>query len=347
MTPAPPPPSVPSEAPQNLPEPSNNASTSAAAQSGLAWWTVPMAALGGALGALQALINSTLAQDIQSGFGAAAISFGVGLVLVAGIVLLRPALRSRTADFWRDLRSGAFSWPLALGGLGGALFVLSQALTVPTIGVALLIIAVVAGQTVTGLVVDLIGLGPGGARPLSAGRLAGAALMVVAVALAMSGGLQRAVPIPLLILPLIAGCALGLQQAVNGRVTQHSGHFLVATLGNFIVGTFALVLAAAAHFLFAGWPLPLPAEPLLYLGGVIGVGFIAIASFLAEPMGVLALAMCTIAGQIIGSVFLDATVSHAPLGLLTVVGALLTLVAAVVTVGLPPARQRGTSSRAL
>lgn len=295
--------------------------------------------VGGLLSACQAQINSRLALHVGDGFSAAAISFGVGLVIVGLIVLCRRDLRGRTADFTRDLRRGSFPWPYALGGLGGAVFVLGQGLSVALIGVALFIVCVVAGQTVTGLVVDRVGLGPGGQRPLTWPRVCGALLMVIAVALAMSGGVSSSAPWYLLALPVVSGVAVGIQQALNGRVTRQSGHFLVSTLGNFVVGTAVLVLAAVAHALAVGHgPGSLPVNPVLYLGGAIGVAFIAIAAYLAEPLGVLTLAMSTITGQIIGSVVID-VVTGSHLHALTVVGVVLTLVAALITAGVRPRRR--------
>lgn len=200
--------------------------------------------LGGVCGAVQSRINARLALGLGDGFTAAAVSFGTGLLIVLLIFACSRPLRGSARAFARDLRAGAFPWPLALGGLGGAIFVLGQSLSVALIGVALFVVCVVAGQTVTGLVVDRAGLGPGGVRRLSAPRLVGALLMVAAVALAMSSGVTAVAPWHLLALPMLAGVATGLQQALNGRVTQRSGHYMVATLGNFVVGTTALVVLA-------------------------------------------------------------------------------------------------------
>lgn len=304
-------------------------------------WALPAALLGGMMGAVQSRINARLAAEVDDGFTAATISFGTGLLILLVVFVLSAPLRARAAAFGRDLRSGAFAWPLALGGLGGATFVLGQTLSVGLLGVALFIVCVVAGQTVTGLVVDRIGLGPGGVRTLTLPRAAGAALMVAAVALAMSGGVTTDAPWPLLALPMIAGIAMGLQQAVNGRVSQHSGHFLIATLANFVVGTTGLGIITLIHALATGdGPRALPTNPVLYLGGAIGVAFIAMAAHLAQPLGVLVLAMATIAGQIIGSVALDALApaAGAHLSTTTLLGAALTLVAAVVTAGVPRRR---------
>lgn len=306
-------------------------------------WALPVAVLGGVMAAGQSRINARLAVETGDGFTAAAISFGIGLVIVLIATAFSPRIRARSASLWRDLRAGAFPWPLLLGGLGGAVFVLGQSFSVTLIGVALFVVCVVAGQTVTGLVVDRVGLGPGGSRPLTLPRVIGALLMVVSVVLAMSGKISADAPWPLLALPMVAGVAVGLQQAVNGRVSQHSGHFMVATLGNFIIGAAALVAIALVHALATGHgPTALPTNPVLYLGGAIGVAFIAMAAHLAQRLGVLTLAVATIAGQIIGSVLLDAIAPTASshLSATTVLGAALTLVAALITAGIIGPRRR-------
>ncbi|MCL6424414.1 hypothetical protein Bequi_13675 [Brachybacterium sp. JHP9] len=65
------------------------------------------------------------------------------------------------------------------------------------------------------------------------------------------------------------------------------------------------------------------------------------AAYLAQPLGVLTLAMSTIAGQIVGSVALDLLAPTATTHLtpLTLAGAALTLVAAAITAGVRPRRR--------
>lgn len=304
------------------------------------------ALVGGLMSAVQSRLNSRLAVELHDGFTAASVSFGSGLVLVALLVAARAGTRRAARQYVGDLRDGTFPSLYALGGAGGALFVLGQGLSVALLGVALFIVCVVAGQTVTGLVVDRYGLGPGGPRQLTGPRVVAAVLMVASVAIAMSGQLGSStatLPWWVLCLPVVAGVAMGVQQAVNGRVSAHTGEPLVATLGNFVVGTLVLVAAAIVRGVATGHgPGRPPANPALYLGGAIGVVYIAMAARLVHRLGVLTLAMGTIAGQIIGSVALDALVpaDREHLTWATLVGAGLTLVAALIAAGLHP-RRRG------
>ena len=61
----------------------------------------------------------------------------------------------------------------AAGGLGGAMYVASQSITVATLGVALFTVCIVAGQTGNSLLVDRLGLGPRRRRTRSRPRASG------------------------------------------------------------------------------------------------------------------------------------------------------------------------------
>jgi transporter family-2 protein len=77
------------------------------------------------------------------------------------------------------------------------------------------------------------------------------------------------------------------------------------------------------------WPAQFPTNPILYLGGAVGVIFIALGPIVVRHVGVLLLTLGTIAGQMLGSVALDIVVP-APghdLGVATLIGVALTLIA--------------------
>jgi bacterial/archaeal transporter family-2 protein len=76
----------------------------------------------------------------------------------------------------------------------------------------------------------------------------------------------------------------------------------------------------------------LPAEPWLYLGGPIGVTFIAVAAAVVRLTGVLLLGLATVAGQVVGAVLLDLLLPAAASrpDATTLIGAALTLVAVAI-----------------
>ena len=227
-------------------------------------------------------------------------------------------------------------WLHRLGGLGGAALVVVGAAAVPEIGVALLTVGLVAGQTSGALLVDRAGLGPSGAHALTAPRVVGAGLCLLAVGISVQGqGAREADPV-LLLLVVLAGFAISVQQAVNGRVRRTTGDAGVATLVNFTVGTVALVLGLLLSVLITGLDVgdwPGPDRWWLYTGGPLGAAFVAVAALVVRRLGVLRLGLAIIAGQLVGALLLDLTLPVADQGIeaLTVVGVGLTLLAVAVS----------------
>jgi bacterial/archaeal transporter family-2 protein len=300
----------------------------------------------GVAAAVQARINGELGQRIDDGLVAALLSNLGGLLLLALVVATRPRMRrglGRVRDAVRDRRLHPYQ---LLGGICGAFLVASQGLTVATIGVAVFTIAVVAGQTSSGLLVDRAGIGPGGPQPVSVRRVGGAVLALAAVALAMSNRLEVSHALWLALLPALAGLGIAWQQAVNGlvgAVARDDGPALAgmlpAALVNFGAGTVALALVAAAEVAMRGLPEPPPAQPWLYLGGALGVMFVAAAVTIVPMTGVLLLGLGTVAGQLVGAVLLDLFLPAGDnqLTATTLIGTVLALVA-VTVIALPATR---------
>jgi transporter family-2 protein len=299
----------------------------------LPMWLAIVFALGcGALTAVQSRINGELARAIDDAYTAAVISFGSGLViLLVALAVWRPGRRGLSA-LSSGLRDRTLPWWMLLGGLAGAWFVLTQGFSVGVVGVALFTVAIVAGQTLGGIVFDLIGLGPGGRRPLTVTRVAGAVLALGAITWAVWAQLERDVPPLVMLLPFLAGVGAAWQQAVNGRVRGVAASALTATVVNFAVGSAALVAAMLVHALAAGWPETLPGDAWLYTGGAIGCIFIAGQAVLVRIVGVLVLALCGVAGQLTAALSLDllAPTAGRAVDVATIGGTALALVAVVI-----------------
>lgn len=276
-----------------------------------AWMGLGAAAVIGVLTAIQARINGQLGARLGDGFTAAVISFGSGLVVLIVLSLVIPqgrrgfvALLAGLRRGEQDGRRGIPIWMLC-GGVAGALSVATQSLAVGIIGVALFTVGVVAGQTVSGLLLDRSGIGPAGVVAVTPARLAGGALAMLAAAVSLAGGVHA--PPVLIVLPFFVGAGIAWQSAVNGRLRQRVGTPLTATLVNFIGGTLVLGIAELVHSLtVAPPPTDFPAEPWLYIGGVIGVTYIFVAAALVPYTGVLLLGLGTVVGQVVTSVVIDA-----------------------------------------
>lgn len=293
--------------------------------------------------AAQSSINGRLAVHIDDAMFAAVVSFAGGLaLLLAGLATL-PRMRTGLGKLRVALADGSLRWWQLLGGVGGASLVAAQSFTVGVLGVAMFTVGVVTGQTVSGLFVDQVGLGPAGVRAVTPQRLAGAGLMLAAVVVTGWGGLALGPDAGLLALPLAAGFAVAWQQAVNGRVGVAADDPLTATLVNFTAGTTVLVLGWLVSLGIRGrGPGDFPTNPVLYLGGLVGVAFIALAALVVRWIGVLVLGLATIAGLLVGSLVLDLLLPARP-GVVTdttVAGVLLALVAVGVTVA-PRRLKRG------
>ncbi|MFI2233184.1 DMT family transporter [Nocardia testacea] len=308
-------------------------------------WGLGSGLLIGAGVAVQGRINGELGARLQDGVAAAVVSFGSGFLVLAVAVLFSSRLRAGLRAVRRSVAAGELRpWQL-LGGLFGGLFVASQSLTVAALGVTAFTVAAVSGQLLSSLLVDRLGVGPGGRTPVTAARLGGAVLAVGALLLAGSGGSApvglrtsswlEGVPGPLLLLPAAAGIGLAWQQAWNGRIGATGSPF-AATVINFAIGLLGLLIVEALVVARTGAPAEFPREPWLYLGGVIGVLFIAAGVLVVRWVGVLLMGLSTVAGQLTASLVLDwALPTGAELSPVKLLGCVLTLTAVVVAARAP------------
>jgi bacterial/archaeal transporter family-2 protein len=128
-----------------------------------------MAVVGGCI-ALQAPINAGLGRHTGS-FAAATISFAVGTVLLAAIVLV-----SGKAG---GIGNVAYvNWYLLLGGALGAAYVFSALVLVSQVGAGAVAAATVTGQLTTSVILDRIGFLGLDRQPLTASRVAGVGLLL-------------------------------------------------------------------------------------------------------------------------------------------------------------------------
>ena len=301
---------------------------------------VPLMVLAGALVALQSRVNGALADEIGSGLRAgslaAVVSFGSGLAVISVVVVTTSSGRTSMRRLAHARAVKRLRWYELLGGLGGAFFVASQGIAVGTIGVALFIVAFTAGQSLSSLVVDHIGFGPGGAQRASTGRAVAAAFAIVAVLLKALDQIETGATCLTLALALLAfatGVAQAVQQALNGRVSKVVGS-PATTWNNFVVGTTALLVLLAASFLVDGQVDGLPTTGWLYLGGVLGIGFIMVAAIAVHAYGVLVLGLCMIAGQVVTAEVLDVIDPAVEVGPLGIAGGAVALVGVVVALAL-------------
>lgn len=256
--------------------------------------------------AVQARLNAGLGVRIGNGLAGSLLTTVIALIVLAIAVPAHPSGRAALRRLRLGLQAGDLRWWQCLGGACGGLFLASQGLAVPTIGVAVFTVAVVAGSTTGSMVVDGIGLGPSGKHAITSARLAGAVLAVTAVAVAGRGAPGSGGFSYLVLMPLVAGMALSWQLAVNGKVSQVAGSPWAATLVNFSVAAATLTLALGIDLGVHGLPDgALPREPYFYAAGFIGMALIAVAAAVVRRTGVLVLGLASVAGQLTGAVVVD------------------------------------------
>lgn len=295
-------------------------------------------ALAGAGIALQSYLNGRLGGHLGSVEMASAVNNCVGLVALGILFGASGEARRVRARLAAGVRPRA--WMLA-GGLLGAVLVFTTAKAAPELGVALLTVGLVAGQTGGSLPVDAVGLSPAGRHEVNAPRLAGVALAVAAVGVSALGASAQ-MNAGLLVLAVFAGGAAAVQQATNGQLARAVASPTAAAVVNFALGFVALgalALATTGVMPPNGWGAP----AVDFAGGLLGAFFVLVSAAAVRSLGVLRLMLASVAGQSAGALAIDlvAPVPGETVGVATVAGVVL----AVVAVGVS-GRSRVASSRA-
>ncbi|MEU1090064.1 DMT family transporter [Streptomyces sp. NPDC005576] len=259
---------------------------------------------GGVALALESVVNGRLGEHAGS-VAAATWSNMLSLCVVAIAALFPTALRPAFAALLAALRSGTLRPWHCLGGLAGGSMVLTQALTAATLGPASYTLALVSGQTLCGVLVDHLGLGPGRAHRATRRRLAGGLLSVCAVALPVLATPDAGRTLAVAVLPFLAGCALSWQMAVNGRVDEAARqHPYPAVLLSFAAGSALMVTVVAALAAFGRLAPPAAGPPWHYTGGLLGCAVVLSAVLTVRRIGVLAAGLAMVGGQVLGSLVL-------------------------------------------
>lgn len=294
---------------------------------------VTLTVLAGMGSSLQAFVNGRLGQHLGSVELAALYNTASGLVVLVTLAAITGVLRPGLRRLYGTRPRGGLRlrWWYVAPGACGAAFVLVSAASAPRVGVALLTVALVAGQTSGGLVVDRLGLSPAGRRGFTPPRLLGSALALIAVVV---GAVDSSHDLAwgLLALGVLAGIAVAVQQAALGQLTRASGAPLASSVVNFGVGMMLLAvvsLATTGGSAPNGWSAP----PLDWIGGALGSMIIIVLAAVVSTLGVLRVLLALVAGQSVGALIVDsvAPVSGEAVTARTVVTIALTLLAVVIS----------------
>lgn len=138
-------------------------------------WVFLVAVAGGVALAVQAPLNASLGRSLGAVLPAAALSFGIGFVVLTGLSLV-----SLSSPFARLASVPPWQWA---GGLLGAFYVWSVIWGVPRLGVVSLMAAMLLGQLSAGLLLDAIGAFGLPVKPISPARLAAVGLVAAGLVL--------------------------------------------------------------------------------------------------------------------------------------------------------------------
>ena len=239
---------------------------------------------------------------------AAIVSFTTGLLFVSVIALFRKDVRSGFRQIFSAVNLKLLpSWRLGAGALGAS-FVAMQTYAVPIAGVALFTVASLAGQTGISLWVDHVGLA-GGSRVIITKRRDIAAIITILAVVVSTWDRFTISNFSLLtiVLAVFSGTWVGVQRALNGQINSYSKASFATSLLNFITGTTFLLFLLLLRILFTDHSvMNFTSGPWwMFLGGSIGVIYIALSAHIVQYVGVLEFTLFSVGGMLIGSLLID------------------------------------------
>ena len=239
---------------------------------------------------------------------AALVSFGSGLIFVSLISAFRSDVRAGYKQIFVAVKNKKLSyWRLGAGMLGAS-FVAMQTHVVPIVGVAIFTVASLAGQTAISLWVDHVGLMGSGKSLISIRRVVAAAITVLAVVVSVWDRFAMSnFSITAIILATVAGGWVGVQRALNGQINNYSKASFATSQLNFITGTSFLLLLLLLRSLFTDHSIMnFSTGPWwMFLGGSMGVIYIAFSAVAVQHLGVLDFTLFSVGGMLFGSLLID------------------------------------------
>jgi transporter family-2 protein len=270
--------------------------------------SIILALIAGVAATLQAGISGQLANELNDGIMAALIS-NIGGTIFTGLFLLNPEVRKKGKKLFKDVISGKFAkWQL-LGGVAGAIYISTASSTVSIIGTGLFTVVLVASQNMSGIVVDRFGLSSGSRKKITPKRALAAVIGIAAVLLSVTDFQGKILWIPIVAV-VIAGLAVTVQFALNGRVTK-AANSQVSAFINFPMSMITVCITLIVMNLFGKDWNTWPNQWWLYTAGFLGAVVVYLAAATIRTLGVLLFGLASVAGQLITSIALDVILPNA------------------------------------
>ena len=267
-----------------------------------------LSAFSGVLIVVQSRINGELSSYMGDSLEAALVSFGTGLVFISLISFARKDVKVGFKDIFKARKAKQLpSWRLGAGVLGAS-FVAISTYVVPIAGVALFTVASLAGQTATSLLVDHFGVPGSGKTLITKRRVVAALITVAAVVLSVWDRFAMSdFSILTITLAIFAGIGVGVQRSLNGHINYYSKRIFATSQLYFITGTIFLLLLLIIRSFFIDHSIMsfTPGPWWVFLGGSIGVIYIAFTAVAVQHLGVLEFTLFSVGGMLVGALLLD------------------------------------------
>lgn len=262
----------------------------------------------GAVIPLQTSINARLHHFTHSSFYTSAISFLVGSLTLAIVILcFQPHYFTphTLSTFQLDYR-----W--VIGGLMGVIFLTGNLLLLPRIGASLTVVTTLSGQLIMSLLIDTFGWFHLPMRPLTIVKILGLILLFTGIILMNLTSKQATNQIHnriWLIVGVLFGAAPPIQTAINSSLGQLTHSSLFAAFVSFTVGTATLfLLTIIFHRRFKIYKRDTTSRPLrwwYFTGGMLGAIFVTTNIIVAPILGITVSLIIVMLGQIIMGLCID------------------------------------------
>lgn len=215
-----------------------------------------------------------------------------------------------------------------LGGIPGAFTVLLAAITVNSpLSLSGSIVLMLAGQIVTGLIIDHFGLMGLTRRKVTSRD--GLTLLLLFSGCIFDHCRKIMMLLFYITIALTNGICIIFSRSINGRLSQSSNAFY-ASLVNHIAGF--IFLSVVVLFYLPQFPVTLNSIPLItFTGGIIGACFVVINSYILPLLGATLTTILAICGQVLSGFIIDIIQHGMPSHLLMqITGVILILLAIAV-----------------
>jgi bacterial/archaeal transporter family-2 protein len=258
--------------------------------------------------ALEARINGELSAHVGTGIFPAWLETITALLLASLLVAIHLPTRHALLKIKREVSTGSLPAFTLVGGVFGAIFLTTQSVTVPIVGVAVFAVGVIAGQTTGSLIIDRLGIGASGIYLITWQRATAGVLAVLAVVMGIANQFQSVGGIVWgALFAFIAGFLVAPQQAINGRVAIAGRSPFALAFVNFLGGAIVMTAVSLCGLLFANlrfndvWGAPWWA----YTGGLFGFLLVSAAAWVVPILGVFLFTLISVFGSIGSALLFD------------------------------------------